>query len=213
MAEARRAGEVDWSRKVRQDRDLATQILWVLVGLNVAVFIAWTQARGSFVQLLMADHFLVSADAMLHYRVWTLLTSEFSHRDPTHLLFNLLGLWTFGRRVGEAVGPWHLLTLYLGGAIVASGAHVVYSLVTGDPAPALGASGAVMALAVAFARLYPNAVLQVWFFFPMPAPVAVAGFLLLDVFGMFGGSSGVANAAHLGGAGFGFLYLESLLRR
>jgi rhomboid-like protein len=210
---ADRGGEVDWGRHVRRDREVATQVLWALVGLNVAVFVAWTQARGSFLQLLMADHFLVSVESIANFRVWTLLTSEFSHRDPTHLLFNLLGLWTFGKRVGDALGWRHLLGLYVGGAVAASAGHVLFMLATGGDAAAIGASGAVMALAVAFARLYPTAILQLWFFFPLPAPVAVAGFLLLDVLGLFGGGvGGVANAAHLGGAAFGFAYLQSLTR-
>lgn len=206
-------GEVDWGRHVRRERELATQVLWVLVGINVAVFVAWTQARGSFLQRVMADHFLVSVDSIAQGRVWTLLTAEVSHHDPTHLLFNLLGLWTFGRRVGEAIGWRHLLGLYVGGAVAASAAHVGFMLASGGDAAAIGASGAVMALAVAFARLYPNAVLQIWFFFPMPAPVAVGGFLLLDVFGLFGGSHGIANAAHLGGAAFGYAYLEAMQSR
>jgi membrane associated rhomboid family serine protease len=213
MASPRRGGEVDWGRHVRQDRDVAEQVLWALLGLNVAVFVAWTQVRGTFLQLLMAEHFVVSVESIARLRVWTLLTAEFSHRDPTHLLFNLIGLWTFGRRVADALGVRGLLLLYVGGAIAASAGHVAFMALTGGSAGAIGASGAVMALAVAFARLYPQAILQVWFFFPLPAPVAVGGFLLLDVLGLFGGGGGVANAAHLGGAVFGWAYLESLRRR
>jgi membrane associated rhomboid family serine protease len=214
MAGPTRGGEVDWGRHVRRDRELASQVLWALVGINVAVFVAWTQVRGTFLQRWMVDHFVVSVDTLAHLRVWTLLTAEFSHRDPTHLLFNLLGLWMFGQRVGDALGARHLLSLYVGGAVAASLAHVAFMLAIGAPNGAIGASGAVMALAVAFARLYPTAVLQLYFFVPVPAPIAVGLFVVLDVLGLFGGGTGnVANAAHLGGAAFGFLYLETLRRR
>jgi membrane associated rhomboid family serine protease len=204
---------VDYGRQVRREADLGQQLLWGLVGVNVAVFVAWTQARGSLLGKVMADHFLVSVESIAHYRVWTLITSEFSHVDAGHLLFNMLGLWSFGRAVVQALGWRGLAVLYFAGGAAASVLHVLFGLATGDHSPALGASGAVMAIAVAFARLFPEARISLYFVIDLPAPVAVGGFVLLDVLGVVSPGDGVAHAAHLGGAAFGLLYVESILRR
>ncbi|MEQ1564601.1 MAG: rhomboid family intramembrane serine protease [Myxococcota bacterium] len=193
---------VNLRQQWRDDAETNDRLLFTLIGINVAVFVAWNWAP-PIVQLLMRGQFLVSAEAIAHYRLWTLLTYGFSHISAGHLIFNLLALWTFGRSVGEAHGWRALLHLYLVGAIAAGMGHVVYQLVTLDPSPALGASGAVMALAVVYAATFPERVLMFNFLVPVPAPILVGGYILLDVLGMIGGGGGTANAAHLAGAAYG----------
>lgn len=210
----KRPGHVDWGRWVKRDEERAQQLLIGLIVINVLVFVAWSQSRGSILAGLMQQHFLVSVESIAHFRIWTLLTSEFSHYSATHLLFNLLGLWVFGRDVGRMLGSRAVLHLYLAGAIAASVGHVLYGVVTGDPSPALGASGAVMAFAVVFAAMFPNRTLMINFFIPVPAGIAVGIYILLDVAGAFGiGGGGVANAAHLGGAAYGLAYWYLRVKR
>ncbi|MCA9492581.1 MAG: rhomboid family intramembrane serine protease [Myxococcales bacterium] len=210
---SRRSRQVDWARSVRDDQQMGDRVLWTLIGINVVVFVLWSQSRGSLLQDLMARHFLVSVDSIAELRFWTLITAEFSHYEPNHLLFNMLGLYFFGRPVAQALGWKDLLGMYMTGALVASLAHVLYGIVTGDMAPSLGASGAVMAIGVCFAALYPRATLLVSFVFPVPAAVAVGGYLLLDVFGVLGGGGNVAHAAHLGGALVGLVWWYVRTRR
>jgi membrane associated rhomboid family serine protease len=206
----RRPGMVDVRRRWRDDRETSDRVLWGLVGINVVVFALWQfamWASAPMAELLMAGNFLVSAEAIVHLRVWTLLTYGFSHIDPTHLIFNLIGLWVFGRAVADTYGWRDLLNLYLVGAVAAGAGHVGYQLLTGDPGPALGASGAVMALAAVFGATFPNRTLMINFLFPVPAAIAVAGYILLDVLGVFGvGGGTIAHAAHLGGAAYGLLF-------
>jgi membrane associated rhomboid family serine protease len=80
---------------------------------------------------------------------------------------------------------------------------------------ALGASGAIYGLLVAFAFMFPNAELMMMFI-PVPikakyfVPVIVAIDLYMGLQGssLFGGSgSGVAHFAHVGGAVVGFLMM------
>ncbi len=202
----RRARHVDYASYVREQGVMNDRVLWGLIAANVLVFVLWTQARGTVLELLLDQHFLVSVDSIAEYRFWTLLTSEFSHYDPRHLLFNMLGLYFFGRPVAEALGWRDLLGLYVASGVVASLGHVIYGIVTGDQAPALGASGAVSGLGVCFAALFPNTRILVNFIFPMPAPMAVGLFLLLDVLGILGGGGNVAHAAHLAGAATGLAW-------
>ena len=76
--------------------------------------------------------------------------------------------------------------------------------------PALGASGAIYGVMVAFGLMYPNAGLMLIFFpVPIKAKYFIPGLLLLDLFSGITGFSlfgqNIANWAHLGGALFGFI--------
>lgn len=209
----RRPGEVDWARHVRQDTERADQVLYAIMAINVVVWIVWQYTiRGPY-EGLMAANFLVGLEAMQSGRVWTLLTAELSHISLDHLLFNMIGLFVFGRAVGRAVGSLQFLHLYVVGGIVASLGHVAYNAVSGDMVPALGASGAVMALAAVYGALFPDRTLLIGFVLPMPAWLAVLLFILLDVFGLISGGGGIAHAAHLGGAAYGLAFWYLRLRR
>lgn len=81
--------------------------------------------------------------------------------------------------------------------------------------PAVGASGAIYGLLVAFAFMFPNAGLMLMFIpFPIKAKYFVPGILLLDLYlgvtgggAIFGGSTGIAHFAHIGGALMGILLM------
>ncbi|THF49967.1 rhomboid family intramembrane serine protease [Flavobacterium supellecticarium] len=81
-------------------------------------------------------------------------------------------------------------------------------------APAVGASGAIYGLLVAFAFMFPNAELALMFIpVPIKAKYFVPGLLLVDLYlgmsgrSIFGGPSGIAHFAHIGGAIVGFLMM------
>jgi membrane associated rhomboid family serine protease len=75
--------------------------------------------------------------------------------------------------------------------------------------PAVGASGAVYGVLVAFAMLYPNRVLLLLF---PPIPIKAKYFVLImgaiELYLGFNPSGNVAHFAHLGGAIFGFLLIN-----
>ncbi|MDK2771482.1 MAG: rhomboid family intramembrane serine protease [Flavobacterium sp.] len=78
----------------------------------------------------------------------------------------------------------------------------------------LGASGAIYGLLVAFAFMFPNAELMLLFLpVPVKAKYFVPALLLIDLYlglngnPLFGGSTGIAHFAHLGGALFGFIMM------
>lgn len=79
---------------------------------------------------------------------------------------------------------------------------------------AVGASGAIYGLLVAFAFMFPNAELMLLFIpFPIKAKYFVPGLVFIDLVlglkgdSLFGGSSGIAHFAHVGGALFGFIMM------
>ena len=73
--------------------------------------------------------------------------------------------------------------------------------------PAVGASGAIYGILVAFGLMYPNAELMLIF---LPVPIKAKYFIPLILlgdlfFGISGAGTGVAHFAHIGGALFGFI--------
>ncbi len=123
-----------------------------------------------------------------------LIDSGFKHDD----IFNLLNQKMFDRRWLEVIGQDGVDTL-----------SVSYTI------PAVGASGAIYGLLVAFAFMFPNAELGIMFIpIPIKAKYFVPGLLALDLFlglkgqSIFGaGSTGVAHFAHIGGAVTGFIMM------
>lgn len=125
----------------------------------------------------------------------------------------MFALHAFFPAITARIGAARALTLYLVGGVVASLGHVAYNALSGDPTPALGASGAVMAFAALFGVLHPRQVLLILGFIPLPAALAVALFIGIDLYGLFFGESVVANAAHLGGVSVGLLASVLLKKR
>ncbi|HLX64345.1 MAG TPA: rhomboid family intramembrane serine protease [Planctomycetota bacterium] len=188
----------------------------LLIFINVAVWIVWQIANaspGSAFQLFMRENFLCGPREVLEqYRVWTLLTSEFSHIDATHIFFNLLFLWILAKDVEVFYGRNNFIALYVIAGLSASGAYVLIEVLRGQSASALGASGAVMGLAAAAACIDPLKKVNVMGIVPVPLWVLVPLYVALDLFGVVQSGDHVAHAAHLGGALAGFLFYVLDLR-
>ena len=90
-----------------------------IVALNIAVFLLWQFGDRSF----MRDNFLVSYSQLENWRLWTLLTSVFSHNLFWHILINLLVFASFGPALEQRWGSRKFLVFYLGCGIFASLVH------------------------------------------------------------------------------------------
>jgi membrane associated rhomboid family serine protease len=132
----------------------------------------------------------------------------FSHGSIGHIFFNMFALFMFGKTLENVWGPKRFLNFYLLSGIGAAVVHLAVQYYMGGYAPAVGASGAVMGVLVAFAYLFPNTELFILFIpFPIKAKWAVIGYVLIDLFGGIANVSGdnIAHFAHLGGALTGFI--------
>lgn len=125
-----------------------------------------------------------------------------------HILFNMFALFMFGRILENVWGAKRFLMFYMACGIGAAATHLAMQYFMGGDSPAVGASGAIMGVFVAFAYLFPNTELML---IPIPFPIKAKwlaiGYILLDLFGGFGQVAGdsIAHFAHLGGALTGFL--------
>ena len=135
-------------------------------------------------------------------RPWTLITHMFMHASLSHLFFNMMVLFFFGRELERRVGNTTFLYIFfISGILAASG----YSLITDYPLiPLVGASGAIMGVFAALTILAPELPVYV-FFFPMRIKHALILFAFLD-FTLIGTNDMIAHTAHLSGIAVG-LYM------
>jgi membrane associated rhomboid family serine protease len=131
----------------------------------------------------------------------------FSHANITNILFNMFGLWMFGRILENVWGPKRFLFFYLVCGLGAAAAHLAVQYLQGGDDLAVGASGAIMGIFAAFAYLFPNTELFIMFIpIPVKAKWAVLGLTAIDLFsGISNTSDNIAHFAHLGGALTGFI--------
>tara|TARA_Y100001960_G_C14627803_1_gene804154 strand:- start:77 stop:925 length:849 start_codon:yes stop_codon:yes gene_type:complete len=145
-----------------------------------------------------------------HWKAWQLLSYGFLHADVMHLLWNMYGLFLFGRDVERRYGRQEYLRFYLASIVVSGGAWLMIQSLTGSQAGILvGASGGVTAVLVLYCFNFPQRRLLLMGIWEVPAWGLGVAFVGVDLLGALGGGSGrVAYEAHLAGAAFAFTYFS-----
>ncbi len=156
----------------------------------------------------------------IHGQIWRLVTYAFCHaRDNIlHIVFNMLLLWWFGKTLEIMYGSREFLLFYLTAAAFAGVCFIALALRVGNQSPAIGASGAVMAVMMVFAMHYPRQVIYIFGILPLEMRWVVVLYVFYDVFPVIrqlGGQQpldNVAHSAHVGGLLFGYLYKKYNIR-
>lgn len=174
-----------------------------LIIINGIIFLLLWICRSLDIPLL--DYMVLVPSRWAEF--WRWLTYAFAHVHPLHFLFNMLMLWMFGNDVAAWLGDKAFVVLYLFSAIFAAGLALPFYLLEwiNPQVYILGASGALFGVLVAFARLFPDRVILIFFLFPLPVKYAIWVFILIDLF-LVTESTGIAHLVHLGGALAGFLF-------
>lgn len=138
-----------------------------------------------------------------------LLTHGFIHADWSHLLFNMITLYFFGRvierEISALIGPIGFVLFYLSAIVIAI--LPTYLRHRHDPHyRSLGASGAVSAVLFAFILLRPWAMIYV-FVLPMPAILYAIGYVAYSFWMDRRGGDNINHSAHLSGAIYGVLFM------
>jgi len=166
------------------------------------------------VDLLTGGYFTAVLGLSLHgiqrLYVWQFITYMFLHSKVFifHVLFNMLGLYVFGRDVEDMIGTARFVMLYL----VCGFLGGVFWLIAASPAQlCIGASGAVFGLLGTYAAFFPQRRITLLLFFVVPltmtARVMAIGFAVISLLSvMSGNDGGVAHMAHLAGGIAGYLY-------
>ncbi|MBB3188556.1 rhomboid family intramembrane serine protease [Microbacter margulisiae] len=182
----------------------------------------------------------INLDVLLGLHYWQsaafnplqFISYMFMHGSFDHIFFNMFGLFMFGPVLEQVWGGKRFLFFYLftgvGAGIVqelfwtyqlmpyigSSAMHIVFQ---GGLEPiTIGASGAIFGILLAFAMIFPDARLML-FFLPIPikaryfVPMYALVELVLGVANFSGDD--VAHFAHLGGALFGLILILYWKRR
>lgn len=129
---------------------------------------------------------------------WRVITSAFLHADLGHLLINGLTFFFFAPYVEYLFGTEQFFFLFLlsqAGAM----AFTIYRKQNDTNYRALGMSGALSGIILAFCVVKPMMTVYLFFAIPMPAIVVGVGYVFYSAFAM-GGPGRIGHEAHLGGA-------------
>jgi membrane associated rhomboid family serine protease len=137
-------------------------------------------------------------DSPFHW--WQLVTYAFLHAGLAHIFFNMFALYVFGPALEQYWGPRRYLVYYFACVIAAGATQLAADYLSGSGGDAIGASGGIFGILLAFAILFPRVRLLLYFAIPVPAWLFVTGYAVLELFfGVTGTEAGVAHFAHLGG--------------
>lgn len=180
-------------------------VYW-LIGLCVAVFFVQTTLVGDE---NMANALGYSPGDLASRSIWTVGTYMFVHGGLMHLALNMWTLWLFGPRVERAWGAstftWYYLWCGLGG-------WAFHYLFQREGGTLIGASAAILGIAVAYASRWPDDEVFLFGVVPMKVRWLVALMALINIVMAVidsGSLGGTAYAAHIGGMLAGWIYLRA----
>jgi len=140
---------------------------------------------------------------------WTLITYGFTHYSFSHLFFNMLVLYFFGRSFSNLFKADVCLKIYLLGILSGGFAFVlVYNVfpsgILNTVGPLVGASAGVRAVIIFLCVYLPNKEVR-FFTFQFPLKYIGIALVVLDLPGLFSQNSG-GTIAHFGGYILGYFY-------
>jgi membrane associated rhomboid family serine protease len=179
-----------------------------IIVVNVVVFVLELMRGDTFVTQWAA----VPAQIVSGHHWITILTAMFMHGSWSHIIGNMIFLWTFAPEIEDAMGRGRYLVFYLIGGLVAMLAQVAAS--PHSTVPNLGASGAIAAVMGAFIVTYPRDQIRTLLFIFVfarirfiPAALLIGLWFISQLFHAGAvaqvQTGGVAYLAHIGGFIFG----------
>jgi membrane associated rhomboid family serine protease len=134
-------------------RSAAMTLFWVIIGVFLLQQIDLFYNGGTLHRFLA-----LSTGGIAKGYLWQLLTFQFLHSGPWHLLFNLLGLYSFGRGLEQVIGTRHFLQGYFAAGVVGG----IFQLILAWINPnlwgfvILGASAGICGIIAIYAMIEPH---------------------------------------------------------
>jgi membrane associated rhomboid family serine protease len=136
---------------------------------------------------------------------WQIVTYAFLPPNGWVLFFNMFALWMFAPHIESQWGTKYFIRYYL---FCVVGAALCQFLFAPD-VQIMGASGGIYGLLMAFGFMYADAVIYLFFVFPVRAIQAVMFIALITLVFAFGaGGTRLAQISQLGGMLTGFLIFK-----
>jgi len=211
------------SRSVTLSLPPFTRAIKTLIALNAGIYLLrllLPPLHLDEVEAFIQQYLFLRPHDVVHGHIYQLVTYGFLHGNFWHLFFNMLMLWMFGSMLEIPWGSRKFWEFYLFGVVGAGLGTVILAYTIGSvihltpSIPTIGASGGIYAIFMAAAMLFGD---QEVFMFPFPVAirlkymVGILAFIALA--GALGDTGATANAAHLSGLLFGYLYLKFVPRR
>lgn len=200
-----------------------TRAIKILIGINAGIYIfrLLLPALHLFaIENFIQTYLYLRASDVISGHIYQLLTYGFLHGGFLHVFFNMLMLWMFGSMLEGVWGSERFVEFFLFGIVGAGIGTVALAYTIGGvihlhpQTQTLGSSGGIYAIFMATAMLFGD---QEVYMFPFPLSirlkymVGILAFVALA--GALGDANGTANAAHLSGLLFGYLYVKFVPRR
>jgi membrane associated rhomboid family serine protease len=121
-----------------------SSVTMVLIGINVAVYLAELAAGGSIdgTNNWIFFHGALYGPLVADGDWWRLFTAMFLHYGPLHLGLNMYSLYWVGTVLERVIGPWRFLGLYLASGLCGSAGALYLT----PNAVTVGASGAIFGI-------------------------------------------------------------------
>jgi membrane associated rhomboid family serine protease len=198
-------------------------VKWLLI-VNAGLWLlAYVLVRWIGLKAVLVHLALTPARVVPGLELWQPATYMWLHSvtHPSHVLFNMLGLWVFGTYLEERWGgggfvKYYLITGIAAGCVVLTSGWIFGS----EDVMTVGASGSVYACVVAFGLLFPNKRIYLlgvvpikgkWIVYGVLGITAVTWLMQLIPSSSYVGSMNrvpqVSVAAHAGGMAAGALLL------
>ncbi len=180
----------------------------LMVLINIVVFAVLESMGSTLNSYFMMEHGAFYWPAVSRYgEYYRFFTCMFLHFGFEHLFSNMLVLYFLGDNLERAIGGKRYLTIYVGTGLVAAFASCGYYLWVNEQVLSCGASGAIFGVIGALVYI-------VWSNNGKLEDLSVGRLLLFVGFSFYSGftSTGVDNAAHVGGFVAGLILAKILYR-
>jgi membrane associated rhomboid family serine protease len=172
------------------------KLTWSLIIVNVLVFeLIFSMPEA---MLDMAFEALYFSPAHF-FEVWRWFTSLFMHASASHLFFNMIALYFFGRVLEEELSAPKWLGIYFLSGLAG---NLAYGLTSA--APAVGASGCIFGMLGAAMLLKPKEPIRIYVL-PLPLGLIAVLYILTQaaLAAVPAAGVGIAYIAHIGGLAAG----------
>jgi membrane associated rhomboid family serine protease len=191
-----------------------TRLIYINLGVFLVVQIIGVVFFLAGQSNILPDWLSVPSDiSEILRKPWTPVTYMFLHTGFIHLLFNILGLYWFGKLFLYRLDSDKLLSVYLLGGLTGALFYVVsyniFPVFESVNGLLLGASASVFAILVAIAFYDPNNEIHLSFIGSFQLKYVALFYVLLSIVGISATNPG-GNIAHLGGAAWGWFYIFQL---
>ena len=209
----------DFKNAWNKDNNALVKIILIIVVVFVSaslieIFLTLSGTGDAF-KLFINKLMLPASFTTFITQPWSLISYFFLHLGFTHILWNMLFLYWFGKIIQDNIGNNAVISLYVLGGIIGGLSYMaLFNIIPYydnriSESLMLGASAGVFSIVAGSATLLPNYTFYLLFLGPVRIKYIALFYILLSFLDVTGSNAG-GEIAHLGGAMIGYLFIRQL---